>query len=135
MNRNLSLLLIACGWVAALVSALLTIYIVHLGESPVALIEAAILFGLGFGIYRKSRVCAVITLVYFVIEKIVWYRFLIARVPANSSVLSQFWAPAIFFTILYVLGVIGTFAWHAAQTPADFERGGEAGNSRASKYR
>ncbi|MGH8013572.1 MAG: hypothetical protein ACREQ4_13835 [Candidatus Binataceae bacterium] len=114
MNRTTAQWLVACGWIAALISALLTIYIVSLGESPLALIEAVILLAFGYGIYRKSRVCAVVALVYFIIEKLLWYRFLLARVPTHSPVLTQFWVPAIFFIVLYALGVAGTFYWHAA---------------------
>ncbi|MGH7984954.1 MAG: hypothetical protein ACREQX_01510 [Candidatus Binataceae bacterium] len=114
MNRTTAQWLVACGWIAALISALVTIYIVRLGESPLALIEAVILLALGYGIYRKSRLCAIVALVYFIIEKLIWYRFLAANVPAHSAVLTQFWVPAIFFTVLYALGVAGTFYWHLA---------------------
>lgn len=33
------------------------------------LVDVALIFGLSFGIYRKSRVCAVLMLIYFIISK------------------------------------------------------------------
>ena len=100
------------AWIAALISGtltlLVTLYAVF-GESIMgfdawAFFDVALIFGLAYGIYRKSRTCAVVMLVYFVAAKI----FLIAQTGTASGL-----PLALVFIYFYALGVVGTFRYHA----------------------
>ena len=98
--------------VAGLVSAAITLLFALLAASGTAvvagfglaqLVDVALILGLSFGIYKRSRTCAVIMLVYFVISKI-W----IIRVTGQFSG----GLVALVFLYLYGQGVAGTFAFH-----------------------
>ncbi|MBL8740958.1 MAG: hypothetical protein JNK04_07690 [Myxococcales bacterium] len=66
------------AWIAGLISGSLTLLVTLLalagtsllGFTGWELIDVALIFGLTFGIYKKSRACAVALLVYFVGSKI-----------------------------------------------------------------
>ena len=74
-----------------------------MGFSVWNLSDVVLIFGLTFGIYKKSRTCAVVMLAYFLISKII----IISQTGSfNGSLL------AIVFIYYYVYGVIGTFAYH-----------------------
>jgi serine/threonine-protein kinase len=100
------------AWVAALVSASLTLVLILIAISGTriysfdawALIDVFLILGLAFGIYRKNRACAVVMLVYFVFSKIV---LLIEGAPAASLPM------AFIFLYFYWQGVVGTFRYHA----------------------
>lgn len=100
------------AWIAGLVSAAVTLIFVLIavagtsliGMSVYQLFDVAVILGLAFGIYKKSRICAVLMLAYFVWAKIV----LIRLGHANGSGLFM---AAVFF-YFYLQGVIGTFAYH-----------------------
>ena|SRR5688572_24584629 len=110
------------AWVAASISGLLTLVFALVAISGTSifgytaweLVDAALVFGLAFGIYKKSRICAVVTFAYFIAAKI--YMMVEAGQP-NGIVL------AMVFAFFYYQGVIGTFAYHkivrshAAQHP------------------
>ena len=66
-------------------------------------VDVFLIFGLTFGIYKKSRFCAVAMLVYFVLSKI--YIFM-ATGKASGVIF------AMIFLYYYVRGVQGTFAYH-----------------------
>ena len=68
-----------------------------------SLVDVFLIFGLTFGIHRKSRSCAVGMLVYFVISKIYIYM----QTGKASGVLF-----AAIFLYYYFRGVLGTFAYH-----------------------
>ena len=44
-----------------------------LGFDAWALLDVILIFGLTFGVYKKSRVCAVLLFLYFVISKIILF--------------------------------------------------------------
>ncbi|HEX7863685.1 MAG TPA: hypothetical protein VF555_01985 [Variovorax sp.] len=100
------------AWIAGLVSATVTLIFVLiaiagtslLGMSAYQLVDVVVILGLAFGIYKKSRICAVLMLAYFVWAKIV----LIQMGHAGGSGLFM----AVVFFYFYVQGVIGTFAYH-----------------------
>ena len=72
---------------------------------------AAVLFALAYGIYLRSRICAVLVLVNHLLGA--------ARLFAGmSGVPSTELAVTLVLTVLYVLGVIGTFVHHARRHPA-----------------
>jgi len=66
-----------------------------------ALIDVCLRFGLSFGIYKKSRIAAVLMLVYFVFNQ-AWIVIVLKRFPAMLSWL---------FLILFLKGVQGTFTY------------------------
>jgi hypothetical protein len=70
--------------------------------SALALIDVCLRFGLSFGIYKKSRIAAVLMLVYFVFNQ-AWIVIVLKRFPAILSWL---------FLILFLKGVQGTFTYH-----------------------
>lgn len=100
------------AWIAGLVSAATTLVFVLVamsgtnlfGFSAMQLIDVGIILGLTFGIYKKSRICAVLMLVYFVIAKI--DLMLQPDVGTRGIFLS------LVFFYFYLQGVIGTFAYH-----------------------
>jgi serine/threonine-protein kinase len=99
------------AWIAALVSAGITFLLVLaaifgkpiLGISAWELIDVALILGLAFGIYKKSRACAVIMLVYFIFAKI----FLTVSTGTITGL-----PMALVFIYFYWQGVAGTFAYH-----------------------
>jgi len=103
---------IKTGWVAGIISGVITLAVTLLsmtgtrlfGFNAWALFDVALIFGLTFGIYRKSRVCAVVMLVYFVLSKI--YLWTIS--PSFIGLLVS-----LIFLFCYVQGVIGTFRYHS----------------------
>lgn len=100
------------GWIAGVVSGVLTLAITlfvmsghkFLFFNAWSLVDVVLIFGLSFGIYRKSRVCAVLMLVYFVGSKIFIYSQI--GLPTGGLIM-----PIVFF-YCFVLGVQGTFLYH-----------------------
>ena len=96
---------IKTAWVAGLVSASITLVFSMFriqGFELLNLIDVALMLGLTYGIYRKSRVCAVLMLLYFVASKII----VIAETGQASGIFM-----ALFFLYFYWQGVAGTFAY------------------------
>ena len=99
------------AWNAGLVSGGITLAVTLLavagmsvlGYSAVELIDVALVFGLTFGIYKKSRTCAVLMLVYFVISKII----IMTEMRSASPMIV-----GLIFMYYYALGVVGTFQYH-----------------------
>ena len=99
------------AWVAAIVSAVITLLITLIamsgtevmGFSAWQMMDVALVLGLAFGIYKKSRTCAVLTFVYFIASKIM----LMAESGAPNGIFL-----AIVFGYLYWQGVSGTFSYH-----------------------
>jgi hypothetical protein len=66
------------AWIAGVLSGCITLALALWtmtgasipGWGPEMIIDAGLAFGLAYGIYRKSRTCAVILLAYFVISKV-----------------------------------------------------------------
>jgi len=108
------------AWIAGLISGAATLVVTLLAVSGVQLlgfsawefVDVALILGLTYGIYRKSRVCAVLMVIYFAASKIL-------IVMETGKPTGGFMA--IIFLYFYVQGVLGTFAYHkhiedAAQT-------------------
>jgi len=66
-------------------------------------IDVALIAGLAYGIYRKSRACAVILFLYFVASKIM----IVASTGKASGLVL-----ALVFFYYYALGIQGTFEYH-----------------------
>lgn len=110
---------IKASWIAALVSGGITLVITLiamsgtpvLGFSAWELIDVALIFGLAFGIYKKSRACAVIMLIYFIIAKVIliFATGNVTGIPLAIAFLYCFWQ-----------GVDGTFAYHKLKKKQQF---------------
>ena len=101
--------MVACGWGAAAAAGLFMIAwgVMQSGEIVwVGLIAAVALLALAYGIFRRSRTCAMLVL----INHVVGFGGLLARahhVPSAEV------AVALILGVLYVLGVAGTFLHHS----------------------
>ncbi len=105
---------IKSAWVVGIISGCINLVVTLLAMYGVAvlgfnvwnLLDAALIFSLAFGIYKKSRSCAVLMLVYFVGSKIIIF--------ADTG---EFSGPflSIVFIYFYIQGVIGTFTYHKLQ--------------------
>jgi len=100
------------AWVAALFSAGLTLIFTLvamsgtkiLGLSAWNFLDVALILGLAFGIYKKSRTCAVLMFIYFVISKI----FVMAETGRFTGGI----VGALIFGYFFWQGIAGTFAYH-----------------------
>ena len=93
------------AWIAACISGSLTLAFAltdTFGYTELETIDAALVFGLAFGIYKKSRVCAVLMLTYFVASKI--YMMIEAGRPSGLAI-------ALVFGFFYYHGAVGTFEY------------------------
>jgi hypothetical protein len=96
------------GFIAAMLSGVLTLVVTLYAMSSSAvpgfsswnLVDVVLIFGLGFGIYKKSRTCAVLMFAYFVVSKIIM---------KNNA--SGFFVSMIFL-YFYAMCVLGTFQYH-----------------------
>jgi hypothetical protein len=112
--------MVACGWIAAVVNAALTVVtlVIILSRQQarsllplLSLVDVGFLLALAYGIYRRSRVCAVVVLAYFLVSAV----FLFGQ---GAGTAPAFMARTLFLAVLYVLGVIGTFVHHARRRAA-----------------
>ena len=109
IDEKLTRIFVACGWVAGVIAGFFTTLCVMtgcFGLNKYNLVDMALLFGLAYGVYRRSRTCAVLLLAYDVASQ----AMLLSRGRQPSAVALV--SAAIFFTA-YALGVIGTFVSHA----------------------
>lgn len=99
------------AWIAGIISSVVTLVasLLPLFGTSVAgfnlfnLADVALIAGLTFGIWRKSRVCALVMVGYFVASKII-----LVFKTGNAAGL----VVGAVFTYYYFQGVRGTFAWH-----------------------
>lgn len=102
---------IKSAWIAALISAAMTLLATLAAIYGKAIsgfdawnfIDLLLILGLAFGIYKRSRTCAVEMLVYFVISKIITF----ADTGKASGIVL-----ALVFMYCCWQGVVGTFAYH-----------------------
>jgi len=102
------------AWIAGIISSVVTLIasLLPLFGASIAgfnlfnLADVALIAGLTVGIWRKSRICALIMLVYFIASKVM----LISK-TGNSAGLIM----GAVFAYFYFQGVRGTFAWHKLQ--------------------
>ena len=99
------------AWVACLITGTLTLVLAFIAMSGSALgghsgmdaIDALFVFGMAFGISRKSRVCALLMLGYFILSKYLLYK---ASGQASGMLFG------LVFLYFYAQGVLGTFEYH-----------------------
>ncbi|NER50910.1 MAG: hypothetical protein F6J92_30415 [Symploca sp. SIO1A3] len=105
---------IKAGWLAACVVGVGICFFVLLSllnsgfDSLIgleSLIDVVLIFGLAFGIYKKSRIAAVIMFIYYVVSRIyIWLEF--GQLSISSIPI------IIVFIGCFVEGIRGTFAYH-----------------------
>lgn len=116
---------IRSAWIAACISGAITLLLTLVAMSGTALlgldawslVDVALIFGLAFGISRKSRVCAVLMLGYFVLSKIL----MMVETGQPSGLLL-----AVVFGYYFWQGVHGTFAYHRLKAAPPAPVGGGA---------
>ncbi|KAA8998951.1 hypothetical protein FJU30_14830 [Affinibrenneria salicis] len=110
------------GWIACILSGALTLFFIFasvLTESAsaffggmftlFALVDVAILLALAAFIYRKSRIAAILALVYYLIN-----RYIMGCMPTslfNAAVM-------VYFLVSYISAIRGTFLWHKEYKPS-----------------
>jgi asparagine N-glycosylation enzyme membrane subunit Stt3 len=105
MNQEEAEKAIRNAWIAGIISGVVTLLAIFFlaGFDLFNLIDVALIFGLTFGIYKKSRAAAVIMLIYYTISQILFR-------------LEQGTMSGIFLTLVflyfYFQGIRGTFAYH-----------------------
>lgn len=116
---------IKIGWISGLISGSLTLLFTllategmyylegHEDMNILYLLDVFLIFGLSFGMWRKSRACATIMFIYFVISKIWFY--------AENGIGSES-VFGIFYCYLYFLAVLGTFSYHKLAKKIDIEK-------------
>jgi len=114
IDQTMAERMVACGWIAAAFAGLLTAALSiasALGLGPFNLIDATALLAFAYGIFRRSRTCAVLALAYHLINRAFVYSHAGDVPPAIL-------AGDLLLAALYVLGVIGTFSHHARRRRA-----------------
>ncbi len=103
--------LIRNAWIAGVVSGAIILIAMSTGIIPsdvrvYAIIYVFLFFGLSFGIYKHSRACAVIMVIFLIAGKI---ENVISRQSSPGMV---YVGVVIIFLYFYCQGVRGTFAYH-----------------------
>ena len=117
MNETLIRIFVACGWADAGVSGFGTAIVVAGGPAAgqaMAYATPALFIALAFGIYRNRRVCALAALIIFTAMRLEFYHVAVGlQQSQGGAVTLGFWISVIVFGLLYLLGAIGAFLWHA----------------------
>lgn len=103
---------IKSGWIAALVSGVMTLALMLVAMNTGSLnhlfdiwtsIDVVLIFALAFGIYKKSRVAATMMFIYFLLSKI-W--LVVETGQTNNLLISAL------FLYFYLQAMVGTFQYH-----------------------
>ncbi|HLK87116.1 MAG TPA: hypothetical protein VKT27_11480 [Candidatus Binataceae bacterium] len=105
--------MVVCGWIAAAGAGVVMLALgatVGFGGMPY-FVAAAALFALAYGVYRRSRVCAVLVLLNHLLGA--------AAILLHAGTVQPVEVAAtLVLAVLYLMGVIGTFAHHARRDVA-----------------
>ncbi|MBB6624515.1 hypothetical protein H7E67_13830 [Clostridium gasigenes] len=113
MDNQKALKAIRNAWELAIVSILMTLIAImvsvfgknnFLGLDLYGLVDVVLVMGLAFGIYKKSRVCAVILFIYFIVGRIDMMISYGGKPASNAA--------SIFFAFGYFQGIRGTIHYH-----------------------
>lgn len=107
------------AWIAAIVVNLLTLTGIMgwvYGVRILDILDVVLVFGLAYGIYRRSQACAAIMAVYFILQKALF--MLIAFLPLGIAV-------SAIFVYLFYRGLIGTMDYRASLEPEQDPAGEE----------
>jgi serine/threonine-protein kinase len=104
--KNIKVAWIA-GTISGVITLLVTVFAIFgqsiLGFTAWELFDVALIFGLAFGIYKKSRTCAILMFIYFVSAKI-----LIMSETGKADGLLM----GLLFAYFFARGIQGTFQYH-----------------------
>lgn len=111
MNEQKAEQAIKSAWVFGLISGTLTLIItlasmsgiINFGFDIFSLFDVLAVWGLTFGVYKKSRVCAILLFTFFVISKII----MMIETGKPGGV-----ASIIIFGTVFFQGIRGTFYYH-----------------------
>jgi serine/threonine-protein kinase len=100
------------GWMAGLITVVITLIFVLislfgtsiLGIDAWALVDVGVMAGLTFGVFRKSRTCAVLLLGFFVLNKVLMWM---------ESGTATGLPITLIFCWFFVQSVVGTFQYHS----------------------
>ncbi|NCQ83899.1 MAG: hypothetical protein GPJ00_05005 [Microcystis aeruginosa W13-18] len=92
------------AWITGTILGVINLLVTLFLNNPYVFIDVVLYFGLSFGIYKKSRICAVIMFGYYIASRIYFWEVL----KGNPLFL------IVSITFIYFLwqGVQGTFAYH-----------------------
>ncbi len=93
---------VCAGVTAAATAAAMFGYSLMPGFNAWALIDAALFAGLGWGVWRFSRIAAVLALVLYIAERAMMF----SQTPSHLAVIT------VMFIIFFVNGIRGTVAYH-----------------------
>jgi hypothetical protein len=99
------------GWMAGLISVAFTLVFVLisvfgtsiLGLDAWAFIDVAVMAGLSFGVFKKSRTCAILLLAFFLLNKILMW--MESGIPTGLPL-------TLIFLWFFIQSVVGTFQYH-----------------------
>ena len=112
MNMEKATSAIRNAWIAGAISGVLTMIVALIGAFGYdlwSLIDAFLILGLSFGIYKKNRACAVILFIYLVINLIALWILVPLLELSEERPFLPLW---IIIGILFLQGIRGTFAYH-----------------------
>ena len=117
MSDGLTKAFIACGWIATGIACIGNLLVATRtgGLNFPNLIITLGFFGIAYAIYRRSRVAALTMLVIFAVMRIRFYGLAASLAPTHggTAFMTSFWISTAVFMTALLLGVIGTFTWHA----------------------
>ena len=100
---------VVIAYVAAVACGSLTLIAVFTGLYGLNnwnLLDVALWYGLAYGVYRRSRTCAIIVFAYHLVNRVdMWNR--------THEISTALGISAIALIVIFFLGILGTFAYHA----------------------
>ena len=106
------------AWLAGLVVGIVTVgisllegtgYYVVVNVGYWGLVDAVIIFGLTFGIYKRNRIATILMLIFFVSGKILLLQEPELRYLSTES---TFYYVSLSLGYFFLQGIMGTFAYH-----------------------
>jgi len=118
-----------CAVIGAFLAGLATLALIIIGQLSKSsanygfnlwnLLDVALFWGLAFGIFKRSRTCAIILFVYSLLNRIdMWQRTHDIGIAIGGL--------ALVFVVLYFLGILGTFAHHSIKKENQAEASGKS---------
>ena len=119
MNIEQSLKHIRNGWIIALIAGFITLIFNYVSISqnfqtsdifgfyndPFIIFDIVLVFSMAFGIYKKSRICALIMLLHYLLSKLVMINYGINFFDLSGII-------SLVFIYFYVQAVRGTITYH-----------------------
>lgn len=95
----------SCALFGALMTLLAAFYRAY-GFDLFNLLDVVLFLGLAFGVYKRSRICAIIMFTYHLMNRVPLWNH-------THSIELTFGGVAVPFAVAYLLGILGTFAHHS----------------------